>query len=654
MVRSRLPLPIGTLAALLAASAPAAAQVPAVNQVFPPGGQSGTTSIVTIGGGNLQGATQILGAGEGVTYKITKNTDAGALPVEISIAKDALPGPRELRVVTPRGTSNAGRIWVGAYPEALEKEPNNPLSAMQKLEKLPLTVNGQVNGAEDMDVYTFEANAGDTYVFDLVAMRMVSPLDGYLSLTDTRGKSLAFAQEAFDRDPRIIHTFSKAGSYAIQVRDTLFRNGPAFVYKLTVGKVPVVTGFQPRGGKRGGYATVLLEGVNLGDAAWVQVPMPASGDMVAYLPTTPSGPALAPIVLAPSDLDVSAEEEPNDKPEQATAVAAVPAVIDGRIERRGDVDTFRIKPAADGNLAFDLQGRLLGSRIDSLLRILDPAGKQLQENDDAEGKDSRIASFAVKANTEYLVQVRALDQSHGPEAFYRLAITPPAGQDFRLTVQPDELNVGQGGSVAVTVNAARQGGFGGPIALRVEGLPPGVTASPAAIPAGQNTAQFTLTAAPNANPGALGLIRVVGTGTIANAPVERLAQPVEVYTPPLAQPNQTMQRPVELFPATVMPQQAYILEAEPRQITVKKGQTVEVKVKATRQMAATQAIAITAAGQPANVTIANVTIPEKQNEVVLKIVVAANAPTVTQNVILSGNLANNVQVAPALTLTITD
>ena len=62
----------------------------------------------------------------------------------------------------------------------------------------------------------------------------------------------------------------------------------------------------------------------------------------------------------------------------------------------------------------------------------------------------------------------------------------------------------------------------------------------------------------------------------------------------------------------------------------------------------------TVAGQPANVNPEAKPIAENQNEIVLKITVAGNAPTVTQNLIVTGNLNNNVQVAPALTLTITD
>ena len=75
-------------------------------------------------------------------------------------------------------------------------------------------------------------------------------------------------------------------------------------------------------------------------------------------------------------------------------------------------------------------------------------------------------------------------------------------------------------------------GFGGAVALKIEGLPPGVTASPAAIAAGSPSGQFTLTAEPAAMPGAMGQVRIVGTGKIGDKEVERVAQPTEGLPPP--------------------------------------------------------------------------------------------------------------------------
>jgi hypothetical protein len=639
--------------AAVSLSAPAFAQVPNLGFVFPPGGQAGTKAPATVNGANLQDATAVLLSGEGVQADITNKTNAAALALDLTIAPTATPGPREVRVVTPRGTSNAGRIWVGSYPEVNEIEPNTSLPTGQKLDKLPVTVNGQINGAEDMDFFTFQANAGDTYVFDLVALRMVSGLDGYLTLYDSKGKILQTRLEGFDRDPRIIYTFKNAGAYTIEVRDSMYRGGGNFVYKLTMGKVPAVTGYLPVGGKRGETVNVALEGVNLGDMKTMAVQIPAGQDLVTVMPNTPMGPAITPVSLTAGDLPEITETEPNDTPAQATVVPTVPGVINGRINKPGDVDLYRIRPAAAGNLTFEVFGRRIGSRIDSNLRLLDATGKLIQENDDADGKDSRIV-LGVTANTEYLVEVRTMDQHFGGDVYYRLEIDPPSGPDFRLTMTPDSVNIGQGGSAAVTATVARLNGFGAAVNLRVEGLPAGVTASPASIPAGAASAQFTLTAEPGAAPGALGRIRVVGTGEIAGKPAERVAQGTEVYLPVLGQAGQERQRPTMIQTATVMPQQAYFLTLDQRAVTVKRGGMVPIKVTATRQMGQTAAITITAAGQPANVTPALQNIAAMANDATITVTVAANAPVGTYNVIFSGNLANNVQVAPALTLTITE
>lgn len=642
---------LGVLAAV-AIAGPAAAQVPNVGFVYPPGGQAGAKAAVTLNGGNLQGATGLMISGTGVQARITRNDSAAALPVELTIAPDAAPGMRELRVVTPRGVSNAGRIWVSHYPDLNEVEPNNTFATAQKVEKLPAVINGQINGGEDADSFTFRAAAGDTYVFDLTAFKIASGLDGYLTLVDSRGRVLQSAQDSFDRDPRIIHTFKTAGAYTIQVRDSMYRGGGNFVYRLTTGKVPVVTGYLPLGGKRGETVSVKLEGANLGSMGTMTVQIPADRDEVTVAPTTPMGPAANPISMFAGSLDEAVESEPNDEAGGANSVGAFPVTINGRIDKAGDRDVFRIKPAAAGSVSFRVAAKRIGSRLDSFLRVMDASGKELQSNDDAEDKDSRVV-IGVQAGTEYLVEVRSLDRRAGGDMYYRLEIAPPAGPDFRLTVTPDEVNVGQGGSTAVTVTARRLNGFGGPINLKVEGVPAGVTVSPAVIPAGQGATTFTLTAAPAAAAGAATQLKITGSATIGDKTVERTAQPIEIYKEPLAQDNQNSTRGVEMLPAAVTPPAAYALDLEQRAVTVKKGASVQVKVKAIRQMGVTQQINLTVAGQPGNVTPQLQNIAANANEAVITLQVGANAPEVTQNILVSGNLNNNVQVAPVLTLTIT-
>src|SRR5262249_53550436 len=151
---------------------------------------------------------------------------------------------------------------------------------------------------------------------------------------------------------------------------------------------------------------------------------------------------------------------------------------------------------AQQELIFEVWAKRLGSELDSYLRILDKDGKELSANDDAVGKDSRIA-YTLPAAGTYYVEVKSLD-NHGSVAhFYRLEIKPPPPPDFSLTVTPDNPNLGPSGSAALTVTATRTG-YNGEIALRLEGLPAGVTASPATLRAGQNQVFLALTAAGNA------------------------------------------------------------------------------------------------------------------------------------------------------------
>jgi hypothetical protein len=653
MSRPRLIYLLPVAAALIGLAAPAHAQAPAVSYVYPAGVKTGGSGTVAVNGGNLNGATSVMIEGQGVTATIKDAANAGAITLQLDVAANATPGMREVRVVTPRGVSNAGRLWLTAYPGVNEVEPNNTPPMPQKLAAVPVTLDGQVNGATDIDIFSFEAGAGDTFVFDLAAYRMVSGLDGYLILANAKGKTLQTAQEGFDRDPRIVYTFPAAGTYQIAVRDSMFRGGGNFTYRLTMGKIPVITGYLPVGGKKGQSVNLTLEGANLGAMKNATVQMPGDLSDVTVAPNAPTGAPSSPITLVTGDTDEATETEPNDEPAQATQVGGAPITLNGRIDKTGERDLYRFTPAAAGTLAFEVQAKRIGSRIDSNLRILDAMGKAISENDDALGKDSRIV-MNVAAGTTYLIEVRSVDQRFGGDCFYRVEITPPGGQDFSLRTTPDSVNVGLGGSTLVTVNVTRQNGFAGPIDLRVEGLPAGMTASRALIPPGQATGQFTITAAANAAAGAMGAIKVIGKGMINGNPVEHVATPFENYVAPLATPDQAKPKDTVYNSAATMPAQAYALDITPKEITVKRGMPVTITVNATRQAGQTAQINLAVAGQPGNVTPALQNIAANANSATITLNVAANAPVVTQNVIITGNMNNNVQTAPAFTLTITE
>lgn len=81
------------------------------------------------------------------------------------------------------------------------------------------------------------------------------------------------------------------------------------------------------------------------------------------------------------------------------------------------------------------------------------------------------------------------------------AVAPPSGnqQDFTLAVAPASATLGAGASTQVTLSSTAVNGFSGPISVAINGLPAGVTASPATISLQPGTPQtVTLTASATA------------------------------------------------------------------------------------------------------------------------------------------------------------
>jgi hypothetical protein len=656
------------LASLLLTPVPALAQAPRITGVFPPGARRGASGSITLTGENLKPGSQVLVSGEGVTAHLgparadPKKGDS-ALALQLQVAADALPGARELRVLGPDGASNAARITVGTLPEMVEMEPNNKPEEAQSLTALPVTVYGRIDPVGDIDTFRFHAGAGETWVFDLGSVSFGSRLDGYLTLRDASGREMATAVEELDRDPRLIHTFDSAGDYTISVRDMEYRGSPEATYALSIGRLPAVTHVLPLALARGRTTTVQLAGVNLGGMDTMQVSVPAdySGDTMAVVPKTPSGDA-PPVQLTVSTLPEWVEKEPNDDPAHATPLPSLPGAVSGVIDHPGDVDVYAFHAAAGQKLMFDLLGRRLGSRLDSFLRITDAKGKELASNDDAVGKDSRL-EWTPPAAGDYYVQVSDIAGEGGDDYGYRLEITAPPGPDFKLTVTPDLLNLGQGGTETMTVRAERLNGFTGDVALRVDDLPHGVTASPGTIhvPAdakGDESVQITLTAAADAPRQGFPL-RVVGTATIAGKLVEHAAQPMESYQPPGEEGRQ--QRPTQFQVAGVGEPAPYTVSVDPRQVTLAPGATTKIAVKVARRpdAAAKGEVELDVQNVPGGIDVKAPAIPADKSDGQIELKAPEKLDPQTTNLIVRGRIKamsemkkDTVQAAPAVMLTV--
>jgi hypothetical protein len=530
---------------------------------YPTGGQRGQTVEVTVNGAqNLYGAKQVLFEGTGVSAEVlpheqkpdpNKPNDKpvlNAVTMRVTIAPDAKPGVREFRLVTPRGVSSVGLFVVGEEPELTETEPNDTLDKAQAI-TLPVTVNGRIQAGEDVDCFKFSAKAGEQITFSVNAARLedkihdLTPGGGgehvnpILFLHEASGNELASNDNYFRADPLLSYKIEKDGDYVVKIRDVRYKGMAHWVYRLTVSTRPYT------------------------------------------------------LTLPPSDLPEQVASDTNHTLEKADRISHIPCAICSRLKEKGEMDFYSFHAEKGQAFVFEVIARQYGSPIHSSLTILDGKGNVLTTADDSltiTGAETRLEFTAPNAG-DYIVRVCDLFKAGGEDFAYRLVVKPLT-PDFTLRCNPDKFNVGRGGHFSVWVLATRTGGFAGDITLEVVGLPAGVTASPARIPAHMTQTVIVLSAAADA-PLAATFAEVRGTATVTidgkPQTLTRTATPLqEIYFPG----GGLGQIPVNTLTAAVTEEPEIIIDVEPKNVTVAPGGTVKIDVTLKRRADYTKGVSL--------------------------------------------------------------
>jgi hypothetical protein len=672
-----IPNAIYVLLCLLIPMGEAVAQaVPQLTAISPRGAQRGMTFEITLQGKNIKGATALLFSGEGASGQIKAMKrqaaavfsgsgvsgnipDESRLVAEVAIAGDAPLGEQRLRLVTPKGVSNAQRFIIEDLVQLDEMEPNSTAAEANPV-SFPVTVSGKIESVEDTDFFRFEAKPGQRILCDVNASRIGSPLDSFLILFGLDGKEVASNDIANGLDSQLDYTIPKnaEGTYTLQIRDLRYKGGADFTYRLSIGELPCLDSIFPLGGRRGMETTIALEGRNLGvESMQISIAPDAPLGMQEVRVMTPSGLATNPHPFVVGNLPEITETESENMADKVTAVTP-PVTINGRIGSAGDIDKFSFTAKKGQRLIFDVNARRLGSPLDSLLVLTDAEGKELMVNDDAAGSEAQI-DFTFEADGKYQVAVHDLNTQGGSEFTYRLSIRP-LQPDFRVTliqtdpndprrgmIPLDNPRISRGSSTFLTVQVNRIDGFDGSLRFTIPDLPKDFTVSPAIIGASQAQTLITVTASPDAAPGLLP-ITVVGMGAIGNQRVERKATPNPIYL-------------------TVMDAPAFRLEIVQVNATVMQSKSAELDIRATRSNGFVGPIALSVVGLPPRVTTNNPTIPEGKTEAKLTIsagsfagreLIPVLSPVLTQDIVVNGTATINnepvTQSTGAFSLTITE
>lgn len=450
--------------------------------------------------------------------------------MQVTLAPDAEPTDRELRLIMPNGVSNPMRFCVSQLNEFLESNSKSSSTENQMTVTLPAIVNGRIMPG-DIDRVKFKATKGQRIVAVAAARDLIpyiaDAVPGWfqatLALYDSKGSEVAYADDfRFNPDPVLAYEIPADGEYSIEVKDAIFRGREDFVYRISIGELPYITGIFPLGGKVGTKADVELMGWNL-PVSKLSVDCKAPG----IIPINVAKGALVSNSL-PFSVDALPElneKEPNDLQSTAQPIA-LPAMINGRIDKRGNWDIYRVEGRAGMEIVAEVHARRLDSPIDAVLKLTDAAGKQIAFNDDHDDKGAGLTTHhadaylkaTLPATGPFFIWIGDEQNGGGPEYTYRLRISAPR-PDFELRVGTASLSMRAGSAVPVTVYALRKDGFMGEISLATLGMPTGFTLSGGRIAANQDQVRLTVTAPPGLSREEPLSLRIEGTARIAGKDV---------------------------------------------------------------------------------------------------------------------------------------
>lgn len=619
------------------------------------GGKSGATVDVTLTGTNLTEVTQVWTSFGGKVTVPEGQKDATKLNAKIEIPATTPVGFHTLRVTTKNGVSAARPFIVDELPEVAEKD-NNKKATPQAI-TAPCVVVGTAT-AELSDFYKVAVKAGEPITFEVLARRIGSPCDPVILLHDGTGKEL-FGLYADDTpglqgDARLTHTFPANGEVIVEVRDTTYRGGADFAYRLRVGNFASATTAFPLAVQAGqttqiGFAGAGLEGVK-------PVAVKGEGDVVYAAPKRDNGPGGWPVPVRVNPQPETVEQEPNNTPDKANPLP-VPGGVSARFGEKNDLDHFKIAAKKGQKLAVTALTFEVNSPAEVFVRVLDAKGAEVAKSIPTQ-VGTRV-EFTASSDGDYTIACEHTNYLFGPNEVYHLSVKPVTA-DFAVGVAFDRVVVPAGGVELVPITVfTKANGFNGTVDVEftsptVSGK---VTLPAAANPQPATPVYLPLVAKAGTAPGV-----VIGTlkakAKIDGADVSKTVDLLDAVKAGLATMPTPPREVTTQFAVAIVPEPPFSLELKLDAAEVAKGGTLKGKVVAKRGDKFDAEIAISTVSLPVNVAPKFVPVKKGEAEAVVEFSVPATvAPGPSVFVIQGTAKVNNkdvVAVAVPVAVTVTE
>ena len=516
-----------------------ATDLPSLSYIFPAGGQRGTTVDVRIGAHYLHRSAPLRVVGQGVKAsesirQIDRIWFEGPMirkpfsqraedypkdhQATFEIAEDAPLGLCFWQVWTSQGAVAGRPFVIGDLPELVEEEIDG--TPVPTLVELPVTVNGRVFPREDVDIWSFDATAGQVITCSVNAARIESPLDARLEVRGPDGSRIVENDDHFGADPLVRFRAEVDGRYEVRIHDINYLGLQNYVYRLTIRAGKHIDHVFPLGAKQNSTTHFRFYGAEL-DGLTQAMEIGGNDDLQLRYLHFDDGTRSNLFAVAAGQHDEINEASAPELIELDRSL-----ILNGQIKEADEVDRWRLQAAPETPVKFELKAASLGSSLDAVVVVRDPQqdANLLETGSTTVERVEPGGTFTMPPGGEVELMVRHVESGFGgAEYAYRLSLVPNARPEFKLLLPSDSLTLFRGESVKLPVNVKRIAGYDKAIQLSVENLPAGVTIEEGLIPADKSDGGLTLKAAETARIQGVP-IRVVGQPVIVESTEEAAAE----------------------------------------------------------------------------------------------------------------------------------
>lgn len=470
---------------------------PKIISIYPFTGQKGTTLVAVARGVGLQGASAVHVETAGLSVKVervepepvsdtantSKKSSIDLVTIHVAISPEASAGSYPIRLISRNGISNALPIQVVDLPVVPEPAgTHESAEAAIRIDSTPTVLSGRLSRRGEADYYSFRADAGQTFTFEVTSglpqiasggsAATIANFDPSISIyasgsswfDSKRLRRIAYNDEptwVFGQptDAHLVHRFANSGEYLLRIEAFAGQGGPDYGYRLQI--TPGETAPKLPSNSPGWH-----------ERTWTRK---LDSNRLSQL-------------AARGGIQEQQQSVETYRASSETTAFKLPGTIEGILAQAGESHRARFQIDRPTDIAIEIETpKTAPPHFNPIARLLNESGEEVATNifsglgacSGALTKSSQAKTILPLRDTgAYTLEIRdATSDLAGPDFQYRVQVRPQTPHIGDIRIDADHINLSPGEAKTIRVAFDREEDYRGALAVFTESLPSGVTAA---------------------------------------------------------------------------------------------------------------------------------------------------------------------------------